>query len=190
VLLLGIFTPVRADSNPGGPGNLAQAEQQLAQARGQAASADTALSASLSTLGAAQAHLGAINAQVAALDSKIATQNAAINQLQAQEGVDRSLLRSYVLQSYSQGQTGTLDFLLSGSSFTDMLNRQADVKAFASAGAQLADRVKAEQEQAQQDLASLKTQRSQLSVLQAQAAASEQVVAAQEAQVAAVDATA
>jgi peptidoglycan hydrolase CwlO-like protein len=190
VLLLGIFTPVKAATNPGGPGNLAQAEQQLAQAQGHAASADTALASSLSTLGAAQAHLGGINAQVGALDNKIATQNAAINQLQAQVGVDRTLLQSYVLQSYSQGQTGTLDFLLSGSSFSDMLNRQADLKAFASAGAQLATRVQAEQVQAQQDLDSLKSQRSQLAVLQAQAAASEQVVAGQEAQVAAASSAA
>lgn len=190
VLLLGIFTPVQAASNPSGPGNLAQAEQQLAQAQGQAASADTALAASLSTLGAAQAHLGEIDAQVAAINGKIATQNAAITQLQAQEVVDRNLLRGYVLQSYSQGQTGTLDYLLSGSSFTDLLDRQADIKAFAAAGEQLANRVEAEQAQAQQDLTSLKNQRSQLAVVEAQAAASEQVVAGQEAQVAAADSAA
>jgi peptidoglycan hydrolase CwlO-like protein len=190
VLLLGIFTPVQAASNPSGPGNLAQAEQQLTQAQGQAANADTALAASLSTLGAAQAHLGEIDGQVAAINGKIATQNAAITQLQTQEGVDRNLLRGYVLQSYSQGQTGTLDYLLSGSSFTDLLDRQADIKAFAAAGEQLANRVEAEQAQAQQDLASLKNQRSQLAVVEAQAAASEQVVAGQEAQVAASDSAA
>jgi peptidoglycan hydrolase CwlO-like protein len=190
VLLMGIFTPARADTNPPGPGSLAQAQQQLAQAQQQAAGADTALASALSTLGAAQAHLGALNAQVAGLDAQIAAQNAAITRLQAQEQADRDLLRNYMLQSYSRGQTGTLDFLLSGSSFTDMLNRQADISAFASAGGQLVNRVNAEQQQAQQGLAQLKTQRAQLAVVQAQAAASEEVVAAQEAQVAAADSAA
>ena len=102
---------------------------------------------------------------------------------------DRQLLSNYMLQTLTR-QRGTLEYLMSSSSFSDMLNRQADVQAFSSAGDNLATRLGEEQQQASAALAQLTDARSKLRITQAQAAAANDVVAAQEQQVAVADAAA
>ena len=188
-VLLGVVMPVRADTTPPTPlpPGAAVAQAQLIAAQAQAGAADTALAQAQASLATSEAQLATLNARVASLNTEIATKTAAVQQLQQQEAIDRQLLSSYMLQTYSRGNTGALDYLLSSSSLSDVFNRQANIQSFAMAGQQLASRVGAEKAAAVAALAAVQQDRDKLNVAVAQAAATEQILAAQEGQVAAAD---
>ena len=185
ILLMGFFTPVKAASPP--PDPIAQAQAEVQQAQGAATSADSALAQAQATLAASQAQLAALNQQIADLDGQIAAKTSVLITINKELDTDRNLLRNYMLQAYTRSQSGTLDYLLSSTSLVDALDRQANVKAFNAAGEDLIGRVNTEKKQADDALASLKSNREALAYNQQQVAAAEAVTANEEVVVANAD---